>query len=150
MSDINNFQYLDDLIERANKVMGKKLSTKDRKKLKKSTFCGPDRSFPVPDCKHVAVAKAYLGRSKYPKKTKQRIAACINRRARQLGCKVTKKAKADNEGNEIFPKFIELSYEEKKIYSSDIFDFTKQLTEVSIKNPGKDIEDCIGILLKEE
>lgn len=110
----------------------------------------PDRSFPVPDCKHVAVAKAYLGRSKYPKKTKQRIAACINRRARQMGCKTTKKAKADNEGNEVFPRFIELSYEEKKLYSSDIFDFTKKLTEVSIKNPDKDIEDCVGILLQEE
>ena len=95
----------------------------------------------------VAVAKAYLGRSKYPQKTKQRIAACINRKAKKLGCKVTKKAKS---GVEEHPKFIELSYEEKKIYSSDIFDFTKQLTEVSIKNPGKDIEDCIGILLKKE
>ena len=35
---------IDKLIEDAKEVMGKKLTTKDRKKLKKSTFCGPDRS----------------------------------------------------------------------------------------------------------
>jgi hypothetical protein len=147
MNDSNSFQYLDDLIERANKVMGKKLTTKDRKALPDSVYCGPDRSFPCHDCKHVAVAKAYLGRSKYPKKTKQRIAACINRRAKKLGCKVTKKAKA---GVDEFPKFIELSYEEKKIYSSAEFSFTKALVDISVKNPGKDLEDCLGILLQEE
>lgn len=30
---------LNELIEKANTVMGKKLTTKDRKKLKDSTFC---------------------------------------------------------------------------------------------------------------
>jgi len=39
--------YLDEIIKRANEAMGKKLSTKERKKLKKSTFCGPLKSFPV-------------------------------------------------------------------------------------------------------
>ena len=147
MSEGNEFKYLDDLIEKANKVMGKsvKLTTKTRKKLPDSVFCGPDRSFPTHTCKHVAVAKAYLGRSKYPKKTKQRIAACINRRAKKLGCNVTKKAKASEE---VFPMFIELSYEEKKIYSSEEFAFTKALVDISVKNPGKDLEDCLGILLK--
>lgn len=31
-----------------------KLSTSQRKKLKGSSFCGPNRSFPVPDCAHYA------------------------------------------------------------------------------------------------
>jgi len=73
----------------------KKLTTKDRKKLKKSTFCGPNRSFPVNDCRHAATAKAYLGRSKFSQATKKRIAACINRRAKALGCPEGKPAKAD-------------------------------------------------------
>lgn len=90
-------------------------------------------------------AKAFLGRSKFPKKTKKRIAACINRKAKQLGCKVTKRAKA---GLEEFPKFIELSYEEKKLYSSEEFETTKRLVGISIKNPDKDIEDCLGFLVK--
>ena len=57
----------------------------------------PGRSFPVPDCEHVRVAKTYLGRSKFSKSTKQKIAACINRKAKALKCNVTKKAKAYTE-----------------------------------------------------
>ena len=129
--------YLDKLIDRANKAMSKKLTTKDRKKLKKSTFCGPGRSFPVPDCKHVGTAKAYLGRSKFSSSTKKKIAACINRKAKQLGCTPGKKAKA-GEGPH-FPKYIELSTEEKQLYSSDIFKETKELVEQSIKNPGLEL-----------
>ena len=75
----------------------KKLTTKDRKKLKEGTFCGPNRSFPVPDCKHVGTAKAYLGRSKFSPAQKSKIAACINRKAKQLGCTPGKPAKAEIE-----------------------------------------------------
>jgi hypothetical protein len=131
--------YMDQVFERARNALdtAKKLSTKDRKKLKSSTFCGPNRSFPVPDCKHVAVAKTYLGRAKFSSSTKKKIAACINRKAKQLGCSVSKKAKASN--NE-YPKFIELGYEQKKLYSSDVFALTKQLVEESIANPGMDLD----------
>lgn len=125
------------LFERAEHalVVAKKLTTKDRKKLKKSTFCGPDRSFPVNDCKHVAVAKTYLGRSKFSAATKKKIAACINRKAKQLGCNVSKKAKASEH-----PKFIELSYEQKQLYSSENFASTKHLVEESITNPGMKLD----------
>jgi len=125
------------LFDRAQKALesAKKLTTKDRKKLKSSTFCGPGRSFPVPDCKHVAAAKTYLGRSKFSASTKKKIAACINRKAKQLGCNTENKAKASK-----MPRFIELSYEEKKLYSSDVFATTKQLVEESIKNPGMDLD----------
>ncbi len=126
------------VIERAERAIetSKKLTTKDRKKLKSSTFCGPNRSFPVPDCKHVAVAKTYLGRSKFSAATKKKIAACINRKAKQLGCKVSKKAKASEE---TYKKYIELAQDEKRIYSSEIFESTKQLVEESIKNPGLEL-----------
>ena len=136
-----NFDYLDNLIAGANKAMGKKLTTKDRKKLKSGTFCGPGRSFPVPDCKHVATAKAYLGRSKFSASTKKKIAACINRKAKQLGCTPGKKAKAERGGtwDEYYPKYQELSTEEKQLYSSDIFVETKSLIEESIKNPGLEL-----------
>lgn len=112
-------------------VVAKKLTTKDRKNLKKGTFCGPDRSFPVPDCKHAAVAKTYLARSKFSSSTKKKIAACINSKAKALGCNTTKKAKAK--------AFIELSYEQKQLYSSEIFATTKQLVEESLKNPEMDL-----------
>lgn len=35
-----------------------KLTTDKRKKLAKSEFAGPDRSYPIPDKKHAANAKA--------------------------------------------------------------------------------------------
>jgi len=54
----------------------------------------PGRSFPCHDCVHIRAAKVYLGRSKFSAATKKKIAACINRKAKALGCNVTKKAKA--------------------------------------------------------
>ncbi len=133
--------YLEELFERADKAIGKKLTTKDRKKLKKSVFCGPDRSFPCPDCNHVSAAKAFLGRSKFSKATKKKIAACINRKAKQLGCNVSKKAKAhnDEEGKFEYNRFIELSAEEKKLYTSDVFKETKKIVDASVKSPDGDL-----------
>ena len=126
--------YLTGIIGRANRALevAKPLTTKQRKKMKKGTFCGPDRSFPVPDCKHVATAKAFLGRSKFSADAKKKIAACINRKAKQLGCTPGKKAKAG------YPKYIELSTEEKILYSSDIFQRTREIVEESITVPGFD------------
>jgi len=103
----------------------KKLTTKDRKKLKSSTFCGPGRSFPVPDCQHVATAKAYLNRSKFSKAVKQKIAACINRKAKELGCPEGKKAKAKGAID--------------GLANSSIFESTKLLVEESLKNEGVDL-----------
>jgi hypothetical protein len=131
--------YLDKLIARAYAAMetAKPLTTKQRKKMKKGTFCGPNRSFPVPDCKHVGTAKAFLGRSKFSSSAKKKIAACINRKAKQLGCTPGKKAKAAI-------KYIELSTEQKQLYSSEEFASTRALVEESIKNPGLELfeKDC--------
>ncbi len=126
MDGIIDYDYVKEVLE-----ISKKLSPKDRKNLKKSTFCGPSNSFPCNDCAHVRAAKVYLGRSKFSASTKKKIAACINRRARELKCNVTKKAKASDD----VLKYIELSYKDKKLYSSEIFESTKQLVEESIKNP---------------
>lgn len=132
--DLNTLQ---GLIDKANSVMAKTLTTKDRKKMKDSAFCGPNKSFPVPDCKHVAVAKAYLGKSKFSKSAKEKIAACINKKAKKLGCDVSKKAKA---GENDTLKFIELSYEQKQLYTSEVFASTKALVEKSCKNPGMELD----------
>ena len=138
--EIENINTLKGLIAKANRVMGKKLTTKDRKKMKSGTFCGPNRSFPVPDCKHVAVAKAYLGKAKFSSETKKKIAACINRKAKSLGCSVSKKAKANNiEFADWKPIYIELSYEQKQLYMSEEFATTRELVEESLINPGMDL-----------
>jgi len=86
----------------------KKLTTAARNKMKSSTFCGPDKSFPVPDCKHVAVAKTYLGRYKGPG-DKNKILSCVNRKAKALGCsssKDDKKKESDTVAEDIFEKVV--------------------------------------------
>lgn len=107
--------------------ISKKLTTKDRKKLSKGTFCGPNRSFPVNDCQHAATAKAFLGRAKFSQATKKRIAACINRRAKSMGCKPGKPAKAD----------IELA---DRLVDTEIFKTTIELVDQSIENEGMELD----------
>jgi hypothetical protein len=63
-----------------------KLSAEQRKGLKSSTFCGPNRSFPVPDCAHVTAAKRLIGRAKASESTKSKIMACVNRKAKGMSC----------------------------------------------------------------
>lgn len=75
----------DQLIE-SDEMGDAKLSTAQRKKLKSSTFCGPGRSFPVPDCAHVTAARRLIGRYKGSSSTKAKILACVSRKAKNLGC----------------------------------------------------------------
>lgn len=69
-----------------------KLSAEKRKSLKKSTFCGPDKSFPVPDCAHVTAARRLIDRYK-GEGDKSKILASVDRKAKAMGCdKKTKDA----------------------------------------------------------
>lgn len=67
------------------KAADAKLSTSTRKNLPGSSFCGPERSFPVPDCAHVTAARRLIGRYKGPG-NKSSILACVNRKAKAMGC----------------------------------------------------------------
>lgn len=73
----------------AEVVADAKLSTEKRGKLSGSTFCGPNRSFPVPDCAHVTAARRLIGR--YKGGSKDKILACVSRKASTLGCGISKK-----------------------------------------------------------
>jgi hypothetical protein len=128
MAETKHVSKLDELIQRANDAIevSKKLTTKDRKSMKKSTFCGPNRSFPVPDCEHVRVAKTYLNRAKFSSSTKQKIAACINRKAKALGCPGTKPAKVKGSLSDLI--------------NSEVFETTRQLVEESKNNPDMELE----------
>jgi len=78
-------------MEHTTETWDAKLSTSKRKKLKGSTFCGPGRSFPVPDCAHVTAARRLIGRAKVSSSTKAKILACVSRKAKSLGCGSSKK-----------------------------------------------------------
>jgi S-ribosylhomocysteine lyase LuxS involved in autoinducer biosynthesis len=60
----------------------KKLNAASRKKLAGSTFCGPDRSYPVPDCGHAKSAMAYAKKNN----AGSAVIACVRRKAKRLGC----------------------------------------------------------------
>ncbi len=68
-----------------------KLSTEARKKLGGGTFCGPGRSFPVPDCAHVTAARRLIGRAKVSDATKAKILSCVSGKAKKMGCGGAKK-----------------------------------------------------------
>lgn len=112
---------VDKAVKHADEV-AKKLTTKDRKKLKSTTFCGPNRSYPVNDCAHYTAALRLLSRGKYSAATKAKIKSCIIRRGKAMGC-VKKEKSADIE----------------ELIKSYIFKTTVESVEQSIKNPGIDL-----------
>jgi hypothetical protein len=66
-----------------------KLTTKARNALPDSAFCGPDRSFPAHDAAHVRNGLARVSQSKFSSEEKARIRACLERKAKKLGVKVS-------------------------------------------------------------
>lgn len=72
--------------KRMNSPLQKRLTTKERDNMSASTFCGPDRSFPVPDCDHVIAARRLIGKYK-GEGSKKSILACVAKKAKNLGCK---------------------------------------------------------------
>lgn len=77
----DGYKYFEEILE-----ADAKLSSEKRKSLKGSTFCGPGRSFPVPDCAHVTAARRLIGRAKVGSSTKDKILACVSRKSKSLGC----------------------------------------------------------------
>ena len=130
----NDKQYfLDELIEKAYNVMAedaKKLTTKQRKNLKKSAFCGPGRSFPVNDCAHYTAALRLLNKSKFSSSTKAKIRSCINAKGKKMGCGGAKKAKSC---------LIEKGIDVEDVINLEIFELTKRLVDESLKDPGMEI-----------
>jgi len=84
-------------------VLDAKLSSEKRKALSGSTFCGPDRSFPVPDCAHYTAAKRLIGRYK-GEGDKSRILACVERKGKRLGCG------SESKNDEVDPGQFNLDY----------------------------------------
>jgi len=122
-----------DAINKVNEAIEKsaKLTTKQRKNLKGSQFCGPGRSFPVNDCAHYTAALRLLNRSKYSDATKAKIRACVNRKGKSMGCTSKKEKSADIE----------------MLINSDVFKTTRELVNQSLENEGIDLdfdncEDC--------
>ena len=91
----------------------KVLTTEEKKGMKSGTFCGPNKTFPIPDCKHAATAMAMLNFpgvvKKYSPASRSKIASCVRGKAKTLGCPMSKKAK-DSEKVEQPDDSIELNW----------------------------------------
>ena len=84
-------KYLSLLSEIAT-IGDKRLTTKQRETLKSSTFCGPNRSFPVSDCNHYTTALEMIDHYKGPG-DKSSIRARIDKRGKSLKCSSSKSTK---------------------------------------------------------
>ena len=65
---------------------GSNLSIEDREQLDDAAFCGPDRSFPIPDCIHVDAAKNLITNTKLSDQVKDKVLALVDERAETLAC----------------------------------------------------------------
>ncbi len=125
---------LNSAIKRAQKALeiAKVLTTKDRKALKSSTYCGPERSFPVPDCIHYTAALRLLNRSKFSDATKAKIRSCVMRKGKKMGCPGASDKKKETSSY--------LTLDMQELYDSPEFASTKKLVEGSITNSGMDLD----------
>ncbi len=106
---------LDMTDEEVKALLDAKLSSKTRKGMASSSFCGPNRSFPVPDCAHVTAARRLIGRYKGPG-NKQSILSCVARKAKRMGCDTSKgDSQDDNIGVGQFTIDYFDSFEDKEI-----------------------------------
>ena len=143
----------------------KMLTTEARNNLPDSAFCGPERSFPVPDCAHVTAARRLIGRSKYSDSTKAKILACVDKKASAMKCDV--ESKNDSAYNELLEKYNDLEsrlnnlllvLENKNTKDSDnkvekVENTTQDavMVEKAIENPSAhQVEDSVDSLTKQE
>lgn len=117
------------------------LSAKQRKKLSSSTFCGPNRSFPVPDCNHVRAGLSLLGRYKGPG-DKARIRACIYRKAKSLKCFKGDGGK-EFAGLDVLQELLNL-YNERALSYSEIVAVVVDMCE-NMKVSKREMADIIGL-----
>jgi hypothetical protein len=64
----------------------KALSAEARNRLPDDVFCGPDKSFPIPDCAHVTAARRLIGQSKLSESQKKSVLGCVARKAKIMEC----------------------------------------------------------------
>lgn len=108
-----------------------KLTYARRQKLPASAFCGPDRSYPAHDAKHVRNAFARLATfgGKLPKATRAKIYRCLRSRAKKYGIEHDAKNykwKASGDPNPVRKKRVQETVEWFEKRHADIFTKCKE------------------------
>ena len=128
--------------------MDAELSTEKRNSLPESSFCGPNRSFPIPDCAHVTAAKRLIGRAKASESTKDKIMACVNKKARNMGCdsedSVTETQNIEDRFNELQQKYDHLAEQFKELLSKLITKDENNVENIEV-NDTKEVDSIENV-----
>ena len=145
------------------------LSKEQREKLPDSAFCGPNRSFPVPDCSHVTAARRLIGAYKGSGQAKSKILACVNKKASNMSCEKSQDYLELEEKFNILQKHYEeledkfktvlesivvksnkkVDIEVEKEITDEVIDNNETLLDNKVESPSEHIEDE-NILQKKE
>ena len=111
------------------------LTTEKRNALPDSSFCGPERSFPIPDCAHVTAAKRLIGRYKGSDSTKAKIMACVNKKAENMSCnKKEDQEELTTKFNELQAKYDSLETKFKELLEIVVIKSKKNVDSIEIEN----------------
>ena len=133
-----------------------KLTTRQRKSLKKSQFCHPSaRAFPAHDCPHVRAGFRLLNRAKVSESTKAKIRACLNRKNKALGCGVNskmsqKKDELQNQEQEVLQDKVEEKVLDSEKETDSLAEVEALKTKVSeLEKALNDANDKIKALVEQ-
>lgn len=128
--------------------MDAELSTEKRNSLPESSFCGPNRSFPIPDCAHVTAAKRLIGRAKASESTKDKIMACVNKKAKNMGCdsedSATETQSIEDRFNELQQKYDHLAEQFKELLSKLITKDENNVENIEV-NDTKEVDSIESV-----
>lgn len=137
---------IDDGIEEyVELVLGdKKLTQSDRDKLSSSTFCGPDRSFPVPDEAHARAALFMVNKSKLSSKEKSKVKDCVMSKMKSNGWGNNDSNSDNNLDNNLDNNGKEVNNmgATVKLDTLDILELTEDEIRILAENPESLTEDA--------
>ena len=135
------------------KLSDTKLDEKALNGLPDSAFCGPERSFPVPDKAHATTAQHVIGRYKGPG-NKAEILATINRKAKSLGADSDNSQVSNNDDSSQdinLVSIIDVTEETlKEIKDEDLHNLYKIIEVALIKRGQKMAFECKECAVQEE
>lgn len=111
----------------------KALSAEARNRLPTDVFCGPDKTFPVPDCAHVTAARRLINQSKLSDDQKKKVLSCVSGKSKSMECEKSKD-QSDIES-------LQIKYDSAISRISELEEKIKQMLELfAAKSENKDAE----------
>lgn len=141
-----DWEFLDLALQGALIQNDAQLSTEARNNLPDSAFCGPERSFPVPDCAHVTAARRLIERSKYSDSVKSKIMSCVDKKAASMKCDKSEDFLAlEKRFEELQASYIDLETKFKETLEALVSNQEKDNNIVEEKNIDNKVEENVEL-----